>query len=183
MGLLRRRVSGVNDDTVRDATGWNWAEWGRILDRAGARMMDHAELAAYLRDQHQLTAWWAQKVSTGYEQERGVRKKYQRGYRYSVNRTKTVAAPVSAIWDAWVNQAILARWLPGIQFRVSSSTPHKIMHLRCSDGTKIDVTFQERVRKTRMVVCHDRLAEPADAERLNSYWAGALDRLQEILEG
>ena len=36
-----RRVNGVSDDAVKAKTGKKWDEWFKVLDKAGARMMDH----------------------------------------------------------------------------------------------------------------------------------------------
>jgi hypothetical protein len=181
--LLRRRIIGIHDDTVREKTGLNWADWFKVLDKAGGRMMDHPNITAYLRQQHGLTKWWSQTVTSGYEQERGIRQKHQKGTKFSVDISKVVAAPLAAVWAAWRDRATLNRWLPGASFQVRSFTQDKIMHLEWPDGTKVDVAFKEKGGRTRTVVTHGRLPEQADIERVRPYWTEALERLKKVVEG
>lgn len=181
--LLRQRINGIADDTVQEKTGRTWAEWFKILDKAGARMMDHQKIADHLLQRHGQTAWWSQAITVGYEQERGMRQKHQKGTTYLVDRSKTMIAPLAVVWTAWHDKAMLARWLPGVQFQVKSFTQHKILHLQWSDGTKVDVAFSERDGKTRTVVTHGRLKEQGDIESARAYWAEALERLKNVVEG
>ena len=47
----RKRVHGVSDDAVKAKTGKKWDEWFKVLDKAGARMMDHTEIAQLAQKQ------------------------------------------------------------------------------------------------------------------------------------
>src|SRR5215469_1117257 len=64
-----------SDEAVKAKTGKVWAEWFKILDKAGAKKMPHKEIALYLYEKQKLPAWWCQMVAVGYEQERGLRQK------------------------------------------------------------------------------------------------------------
>jgi hypothetical protein len=39
------RTAGISSEAVRKATGRTWAEWLRLLDKAGAKKMAHGEIA------------------------------------------------------------------------------------------------------------------------------------------
>jgi uncharacterized protein YndB with AHSA1/START domain len=177
------RVGTVTDDAVKASTGKTWDEWCKILDKAGARMMDHKEIALLLQKQIGLTRWWSQMVAVGYENERGIRQGERGepcGKRYEVTLSKIVAAPRAAVWAAWQDPATLARWLPDAKFEISKTVPQKILHLDWPDETRVAVRLYERRGKTRVVVSHGKLAE-SDAERLQNYWSAALDRLKAIV--
>jgi hypothetical protein len=176
-----KRVNGVADDTVKAKTGKKWEEWFKMLDKAGARMMDHQEIAQLVDREFGLTPWWRQLLTVGYEQDRGIRQKHQRGTQYEVDRSRTVAGPVSAVWAAFHDPATLERWLPGVAFQVARSTPHKILHLDWPDKTRAVVMFSEKSGKTKVVISHERLKNFEDIERLQSFWSAALDRLQQAL--
>ena len=177
------RVGTLTEDAVRIKTGKTWDEWCKILDKAGARMMDHKEITALLQEQIGLSRWWSRMVAVGYENDRGIRQD-QRGespaQRYEVTLSKIVAVPRAAVWAAWQDPAALARWLPGAQFEVSKALPHKLLQLDWPDGTRVTVRLFERRGKTRLVVSHGKLPENG-APRLQKYWYAALDRLVVLL--
>jgi len=177
------RVGSLTDDAVKARTGKAWDEWCKILDKAGARMMDHQEIALLLQKQIGLTRWWSQMVAVGYENERGIRQG-ERGeapsQRYEVTLSKVVGAPRAAVWAAWQDPGTLARWLPDASFEVSKTVPLKILHLDWPDDTRVAVRLYERRGKTRVVVSHGKLTD-SQAERLQSYWCDALDRLKVIV--
>lgn len=73
-----RRTKGMSDESVKERTGKVWAEWFKILDKAGAKKWPHQEIAAYLRDEQKVGPWWGQMISVSYEQARGLREKFQK---------------------------------------------------------------------------------------------------------
>jgi hypothetical protein len=179
--LFGRRIQGVSDDAVKAKTGKKWDEWFKLLDKAGARMMDHREIARYV-GQFELTRWWARTVCVGYEQDRGIRHKHQRGTTYSMDRAKTVGAPLAEVWAAWQDQATRDRWLPEAPFEVRWTTLNKVIHLNWLGGTRVRARFSEKNGRTKMVVTHGKLESNADATRMHSYWSEALARLKAIVE-
>jgi len=177
------RVGTLTEDAVKARTGKTWDEWCKILDKAGARMMDHKEIACLLQKQIGLSPWWSQMVAVGYEKERGIRqdKRGQSpGRRYEVKLTKIVPVPRAAVWTAWEDAGMLARWLPDAKFEVSKTVPQTALHLDWPDETRVAVRLYERRGKTRVVVSHGELAE-SDAKRWQGYWSAALDRLMVIV--
>jgi uncharacterized protein YndB with AHSA1/START domain len=177
------RVGPVTDDAVTAKTGKTWDEWCKILDRAGARMMEHREIALLLHEEMGVPTWWSQVVATGYENERGIRQDERggpAGKRYEVTLTKIVAAGREATWAAWQDRAMLARWLPDVEFAVSKTVAPKMMELKWPDEKRVTVKFFERRGRTRVVVTQARLAEnETDAAR--RYWSAALDEFQVLM--
>ena len=173
------RVGTLTDAAVRAKTGKTWAEWCKILDKAGARMMEHNEIVLLLQELG-LSRWWSQMLAVGYENERGLRPDERgapTGKRYEVTLTKIVAAPRAAVWAAWQDPGTLALWLRDAKFEVAKNVPQKLLHLDWPDETRVAVRFYERRGKTTVVVSHTGLAE-TDAARLQEYWSAALDQLK-----
>ena len=73
-------------------TGKDWAGWFRVLDRGGAKRMDHKQIVAHLRAHHDLSPWWQQSVAVAYEQARGLRDVHEKAGGYEIGRSKTIAA-------------------------------------------------------------------------------------------
>jgi uncharacterized protein YndB with AHSA1/START domain len=177
------RVGTLTDDAVRIKTGKPWEEWCKILDKAGARMMDHREIALLLQNQIGLSRWWSNMVAVGYENERGIRQDARGeplGKRYQVTVSKLVAVPRPAVWAACKDPGTLVRWLPDAKFEISKSVPHRILHLAWPDHTRVSIRFHERRGKTRVVVSHRKVAE-SDSKRVQNYWSAALERLAAIV--
>ena len=68
------REDDLGDRAVLQATGKSWSEWYEALDQAGATSWSHPQIAGWLSDRHGVPAWWAQGVTVGYEQARGMRR-------------------------------------------------------------------------------------------------------------
>ena len=88
-------AEGVGDDAVREATGRDRAEWFVLLDEAGAATWPHKDIAGWLVREHGVDGWWAQGVTVGFEQARGIRRPGQRQdgtYEASVSRTVSLDA-------------------------------------------------------------------------------------------
>jgi hypothetical protein len=180
--MFGQRIHGVSDDAVKAKTGKKWDEWFKVLDKAGARMMDHREVSRFVRKEFELTAWWAQTVCVGYEHDRGIRQKRQRGIAYSMDRAKTLGAPLEAVWAAWQDPATRDLWLPEAPFVVSKVTIHKAIHLNWPDGSRVRVAFSEKKGRTKIVVTHGKLEANVDATRMHAYWSDALASLKVLLE-
>jgi len=60
--MMPERTQGpgptIGDDAVLARTGKAWAGWFRVLDRAGAKRMDHKQIVAHLLAHHDLSPWW-----------------------------------------------------------------------------------------------------------------------------
>jgi hypothetical protein len=67
-------IGRISSESVREATGRGWEEWLEILDGAGARDREHKGVVAHLRSEHpEVSSWWRQALTVGYEQARGKR--------------------------------------------------------------------------------------------------------------
>ena len=171
------------DDAVKDKTGRNWTEWFAVMDEAGAAGMSHKEIVALLHEKHGVGPWWQQMVTVAYEQERGLRKLHEMPSGYEIGRTKTVAAPLAAVEEAWTNDALRRRWLADPGLTVRKVNPGKSVRTLWSDGkTQVNVLFYDKGGKTQVAVQHAKLPDSAEAERYKQYWEENLTRLKEMLE-
>ncbi|HEY8490417.1 MAG TPA: DUF4287 domain-containing protein [Dehalococcoidia bacterium] len=178
------RAGGVSDAAVRARTGKGWAEWFAILDAAGAVAWGHKETVRYLREEHGVPDWWCQMVTVGYEQGRGKRAPHQTPEGYQVGASKTVDVPLAALYAAWADPEVRARWLPDAGFTVRKATQDKSLRVTWVDGrTNLDVNFSPKGEgKSQVSLQHSKLEDAAAVERLRAYWREALERLKAGLE-
>src|SRR4029453_16573011 len=123
-----------SDDVLRANTGRTWDEWFILLDRWGAAERPHPEIARWLNEEQGVPGWWAQGVTVGYEQARGLRAPGQRrGGLFEVNASKTVAVPVDRLYEAFMDPGLRERWLPGARLEVRAATPGKSIRANWDD--------------------------------------------------
>ncbi len=180
-----KRAGRAGDAAVQARTGKTWREWFKILDAAGAKNLDHKGIVAYLGNHYpKLGGWWQQMVAVAYEQERGLREKYQGPTGYGISVSKTFAVSVPTLYRAWQNPKARGRWLEDAAFVIRKATPSKSMRITWVDGkTSVDVGFHLKGRsKSQISVQHSKLADARAAARMKTYWAQTLERLKGTLE-
>jgi hypothetical protein len=177
--------AGISDATVKARTGRSWSEWFAILDEAGAVKRGHKGIVALLSEHHRVGPWWRQMVTVAYEQERGLREKHQTPEGFQISASKTIAAPVAAVFAAWADEETRAKWLSTAGLTVRRATPGRSMRITWGEGTSsVDVNFYVRgPEKSQVVVDQKRLADADEVARMKTFWLEALDALKKVVEG
>lgn len=177
------KTVGISSDAVKARTGKGWAEWFAVLDKAAGRQMPHREIAILLNQKHGLSGWWAQMVTVGYEQARGLRAKHEKPEGYEISVSRTIAAPARSAFRAWNDAALRRRWLDR-PVEIRKATPGKSLRITWADRkTSLSVNlYAKGAGKCQVVVQHSKLPDAKAAERMKSEWARRLDRLQSLVE-
>lgn len=177
------KIAGISDDSVQKRTGRSWSEWVRLLDRAKAATMTHKEIAAFVAEKFEVSGWWAQSVTIGYERIRGLREVgQQRDGDFSANKSKTYPVPISTLYRAFATARQRDRWLPKDQLTVSTSSLNKSIRIRCSDGTALDCYFTEKgPAKSQVALQHRKLKSKAEVEEKKAFWTERLTALGNVL--
>ena len=174
----------MSDGAVRAKTGKTWSQWFSILDKAGAKKMNHTDIASYLHYKQKVPGWWCQMVAATYEQVRGLREVHQTPRGYEISVSKTIAVSAAKAYEVWKDEKTRSRWLPKTPIVIHKSTPGKSMRITWTDGKKsVDINFYPKWdAKSQVVVQHRMLADSKSADRMKSHWANALERLKQDLE-
>ena len=179
-----RETKRSSDEAVRARTGKVWAEWFKILDKAGAKEMAHQEISAFLRVKQGVGSWWAQMVSVAYERERGLRQKFQKcDGEFSASSSRTLAVPLARAYAAWTDEKLREKWLPHAPMEITTATPGKSLRAKWNGDTRLSVNFYGRgAKQAQVAVDHMKLASSRNCAKMKSYWFAALNRLRELLE-
>ena len=176
----------TSDETIRGRTGRGWEEWFDALDEWGAAERSHREIARWVAEQQGVEPlhWNAQAVTVSYERARGLRAVGERADGVSVTASKTVAAPVERLFDAFADEALRARWLPGADLRERTATRPKSARYDWGGGaTRVHVFFAATGEDRSTVTGeHHRLAGAGEAERMKAFWRERVAVLNEVLE-
>jgi hypothetical protein len=178
------RLGGIGSEAVRRATGKGWDEWLAVLDEAGARAMEHPAIARLLDEVHKLPGWWAQMVTVGYEQARGLRAPHQTRSGWETSRSKTIDAPIDEVFAAWTDDATRARWLADHDVTIRKATPRESLRITWVDGASSVVVhlWPKTGSRTQVRLQHSKLEDAAAVQRMKEYWGDQLERLREMLE-
>ena len=175
------KVAGMSDASVRKATGRAWAEWVKVLDRAGSSEKPHREIARYV---HSLGTpdWWSQMVTVGYERIRGLRDRGQRrGGGYSASKSRTFSVPVAKLFKAFADARQRRRWLSG-KVAVRSATPPKRMRVTWDDESIVVFEFTSKGPiRSSVAVGQQKLPDRAAAAAVKKAWAERFDQLAAFL--
>ncbi len=177
-------LAGMSDDAVAAKTGKTWRQWVRVLDRAQAASMPHREIAQHVHDNFEVSGWWAQMVTVGYERLRGLRDPGQRrGGSYDVNKSKTVGVPIETLYRAFSEKRRRLRWLDNDALEIRTSTRNKSMRMSWGDGTQVNAYFTAKGdSKSQVAVQHSKLASKSAADETRAQWGERLGALAELLK-
>lgn len=182
----RTSSAGVSDAAVHSRTGRTWRQWCTVLDQHGAQQLPHKEIAKLLHEKYGLTAWWAQSVTVGYEQARGLREKYQRcGGDFQASKSRTYDVPVTRLFDALTKPAHRRHWLDDPGCTITTSTRPKSVRIAWVDGrTRVDVNLYARGNgRGAIQLQHEKLADAAEVAAKKKYWERQFTQLRDWLAG
>jgi hypothetical protein len=180
-----RESKRMSDEAVKERTGKVWAEWLKVLDKAGAKKWEHREIAAYLRDKQKVGPWWGQMVAVGYEQERGLREKFQKcDGEFAASGSRTMSAPIPMLFKSWTDEKLRRRWLPGAKMEITTATPGKSVRAKWEGGkSRLSVNFYGKgAGKSQVTVDHMKLGSSKECAAMKAYWFDALNHLQKMVE-
>ena len=104
----------MSDEKLKEKTGCTWEKWVFALDYVNAHQWPHSEIAEYVSEKYKIPGWWSQMVTVGYERIRGLREKGQRrSGSWEASKSKTMNAPVGAVFKAFKEARPRSAWLAG----------------------------------------------------------------------
>jgi len=94
-------INKVSSEAVKKATGKNWQEWVKLLDKHNLSSKTHKEIVKIINEKKLVNSqWWTQMVTVGYEFVKGKRITGQTenaGFQIGVQKTLPIAQK-----KAWV---------------------------------------------------------------------------------
>jgi hypothetical protein len=175
---IRPNETAIGDAAVLARTGRGREEWFTLLDAAGALAWAHAGIARWLVEEHTVDPWWAQSVTVGYEQARGLRAPGQRpDGSFEAGASRTYPLPVEQVlrWLADAEQR--DRWLDVVP-EVRGTPSVRSVRWGWPDGTRVTIhLLGQPGDRTRVSVQHKGLADAEALPPRKAYWAERLDCL------
>jgi hypothetical protein len=173
----------ITDEAAKKATGKDWAAWFALLDKAGAKKLDHKGIVAIVhKRQPTIGGWWAQMVTVSYEQARGLRALHEKPGGFEISGSKTVNVPIDALFEAFADDAKRAQWL-GAALKVRKATRPKSARFDFKGGMLVSANFYAKGNsKSYVGLNHGKIKNAKDAARFKKFWAEKLEGLRAHLE-
>lgn len=177
------RVAGMSDEKLKEKTGCTWERWVWALDLVNAQAWPHSEIARYVHEKYRIPSWWTQTVTVGYERIKGLRERGQRrSGSWEASKSRTIGAPVSALFKAFKQPKLRATWLDRTAV-IRTSVPNKSLRITWEDGSSVEVNLVSKGRsKAQVAIGHTKLPSREAAEQMKKFWAEHLDALATRLE-
>lgn len=189
----------VSDKSSEAATGRTLREWFAHLDAQGGVAEGRRDLVTHLYSPQELDEWWATTVAVEYDKD-------GRSKGYSICSTKSIAAPVVAVFAAWQGAKQLDLWLgpkTKIDFQdggaFSSADGDRGTFPRIGDRKDLRFTWNHASRATGshvealsagtgkgttgVTLNHTRIHSRRDADELRDGRSSAFDALTRVVEG
>ena len=177
-------IKRISNEAVKKSTGKIWSEWFVLLNKAGAKKMEHKAIVEMLHKKYDLSGWWSQMVTVQYEQEIKGRKKHETTSGYQISKSKTLSFSISKVFSVVQYPALRKSWLKDPDFSITKSTKNKSIRGKWVDGkTNIEFQFYPKDKtKTQLVIQHSKISSLKEAERLKKYWERNFNLLTKYLE-
>jgi len=174
----------ISDEAVKRSTGKNWKQWFSLLNKVGAKKMEHKAIAKLLQEQYKLPSWWSQMVTVQYEQEIKGRKKHEKTDGYQISKSITLDSSITKIFNTINSPLKRVVWLQDPGIMVTKSNKNKSIRGKWIDKKTI-VEFQfypKEISKTQVVIQHSKLSSAVKAANMKTYWGKNLRSLKKYLE-
>ncbi|MDG4863877.1 hypothetical protein P8605_37620 [Streptomyces sp. T-3] len=176
---------------LTEATGKDWLGWFTVLDKWDATARTHTEIARHLCEAHGVNGWHAQSITVGYEQERGLRAVGQsRDGDWKLGVSKTVGASAERVIEAFADESVRGRWLPGSTLTIRTHRPGVSVTADFESSadafggaSRIDVRLTVLAPdKVRVGLGHMKLPDAEAVATYKEYWRDRLTDLKALLE-
>ncbi|TQL47227.1 hypothetical protein FB562_0279 [Homoserinimonas aerilata] len=174
--------SNVSDTRLIAATGKTRGEWHALLDAENAATWPHPDIAKWLHREHGVDAWWAQGITVGYEQARGIRAPGQQADgTFVAGSSTTVDGELQSVLEKAIT--IFSDHLGSSPVSISRAAKHPTARWSLPDGTGVLVTVSPAaigtVGRARVAATRTRLATEDALDGAKTELATVLQRFGE----
>ena len=169
-------VRPSNTAGIATATGRSWVEWVELLDAAGARELNHTQIARttleLMPEGVERREWWAQGTAIAYEQHTGLRVPGQScDGDFQMSASRTVAGDKDLALAAWLDLVDGCEEFGGVPIdgpaTTTGSDKWRYWRVPLADGTRVAVNISDKPGgKASVGLTHTRL----DSAEAIGFW-------------
>ena len=168
----------MSDDAIRAGTGKGWDEWCDIIDAWPGHTEGRTAVAKWLHEGTDLTGWWAQGVTNGWERITGRRLPYQRtDGTFAAGKSKTVRVAADELRAALLDEDGRADLFPGVETTLRSKPSSQTIRLGMGTGVVLIGVGDTGDGRAKVTVSHEKLATYDEVAEWKFWWSEWLDAL------
>jgi len=148
--------------TVLKKTGKSIEHWYATIQKFGMNK-GHTAIAKHLKTKHKLTDWWAQSLTTRFEFEFNLRKRYERSGKNGLTIVvqKTINTNIGKVFKAFTESKQLKQWLspylkmkvkPGAKFNFDEVVSGKFLLVKENQQLQLDLFSKANSEKSHVVI-------------------------------
>jgi len=152
----------LKPETVLKKTGKSIEHWYAAIQKFGADK-GHTAIAKHLKTKHKLTDWWAQSLTTRFEFEFNLRKRYERSGKNGLTIVvqKTINTSIGKVFKAFTESTQLKQWLspylkmtvkPGAKFNFDEVVSGKFLTVKENQQLQLDLYSIANKEKSHVVI-------------------------------
>lgn len=166
------------DDAIRAATGRGWDDWCELIEAWPGHVDGHTAIAAHVHETSEITHWWSQAVTVGYERIAGIRVPYQRSDgTFAANRSRTITVDVQELRALLLDPEARVDLFPGYDTTLRSKPATKALRIGIGPGVAIFDLQALSGGRGKVAVSHEQLRSVEEVEQWRHWWAEWLDAI------
>lgn len=170
----------MSDAAVRDNTGRGWDEWCDLVESFAGHREGHSAVVEHLMATQDLTGWWAQCITVGWERITGRRLPFQQSDGlFASSRTRTVAVDADELRGLLLDPDGRAHLFPGMVTELRSRPTSKNVRIAMEEGSAEFALTPKDKGRTAVTVAHTRLPDHTVVPAWQEFWTGWLEALEE----
>ncbi|MGQ0445087.1 MAG: hypothetical protein ACT4O2_08180 [Beijerinckiaceae bacterium] len=162
--------------SVKTGTGKAWRDWLAFLEKIDAHSLPHKEIARRVREECNISGWWAQSIAVAYEQHIGRRAPGQQcDGSFQVSVSRTFPGSMDSLLARWQMKLQGRRQLSGVAIArgpdVTSTDKWRYWRCGLADGSRVSAGIGARQGgKAVLGIGHENLDSPEAIERWRAFW-------------
>ena len=168
------------DESVKANTGKSWDEWCDLIETWPEAEQGHAAVAARVLAEFDVTGWWGQGITVGWERITGRRLVNQMSDgTFTAAVTRTIDIDANELRQMLYDDADRADLFGGLPSEMRSRPGVKVPRVRLETGTVSFAIDEKHGGRATVSVAHEKLSEPAEVEPWKQFWTDWLEALDE----
>jgi hypothetical protein len=148
----------TSDEAISAGTGRGWDEWCDLIDSWPGRSEGHAAIARFVQSTYEISGWWAQGVTVGYERITGLRLPHQMADgSFTASKSRTMEIETAVLRELLLSEEGRRDLFPDVATKLRSRSTAKSIRISIGPGMALFTLDPANNGQTKLTVTHEKL--------------------------